>query len=126
MNSNLKSPLECLKNAKCKKGKLSAQPPILYVPPSDLHKKQDTEQIKVKILDGTNFQMAAFGYGNNKEYLTHVIVVLRIIEQKGMETDSRKAFQALVEVRREMKPLFEFPEDKTEAEKQIQKQTISK
>jgi hypothetical protein len=37
--------------------------------------------------DGTNFQMAAFGYGNNKEYLIHVIAILCIIEQKEMESD---------------------------------------
>jgi hypothetical protein len=43
-----------------------------------------------------------------------------------METDIRKVFQALAEVRREMKPLFKFPEDKTEAEKQIWKQALSK
>jgi hypothetical protein len=43
-----------------------------------------------------------------------------------MEMDVRKAFQALVEVRREMKPLFKFPADKTEAAKQVQKQTLSK
>jgi hypothetical protein len=75
--------------------------------------------------DGTNFQMAAFGYRNNKEYLVNVIAILCIIEIKGMETDVRKAFQALVEVRREMKPLFEFPEDKKEAEKQVLKQMLS-
>ncbi len=69
-----------------------ARPPIPYVPPLDLHKKQETEQIKVKMSDRTNFQMAIFGYGNKEEYLVHVIVVLRIIEQKGMETDVREAF----------------------------------
>jgi hypothetical protein len=76
--------------------------------------------------DGTNFQMATFAYRNNEEYLVHVIAILRIVEQKGMELDVKKAFQALVEVRREMKPLFEFPENKTEAEKEIWKQSLSK
>ncbi len=74
--------------------------------------------------DRTNFQMAAFRYGNNKEYLVQVITVLHIIEQKGMEMDVRKAFQALVEIRREMKPLFEFPDDKTEAKKQDWEQKL--
>jgi hypothetical protein len=55
MSSNLKSPPEGLKNAECKKGKLITQLPILYVPPLDLHEKQETEQIKVKMPDGTNF-----------------------------------------------------------------------
>jgi hypothetical protein len=126
MKSNLKSLPEGLKNAKCKKGKLFARPPIPYVPPLDLHKKQETQQIRVKIPEGTNFQMAAFGNGMNKEYLVHIIAVLCIIEQKGMEMDVRKAFQAFVEVRREMKPLFKFLDDETEAKKQVQKQKLLK
>jgi hypothetical protein len=124
MSSNLESPPEGLKNAKCEKGKLIAQPPIPCVLPLELHKKQETEQIKVKMPDGTNFQMAAFGYGNNEEYLVHVIAILRIIKQKRMEMDVKNVFQALVVVRREMKPLFEFPDHKTEAEKQVWKQRL--
>ncbi len=50
-----------------------------FQPQVDLHKKWEPEQIKVKLPDGTNFQMAAFGNGNNKEYLVHVIAALRII-----------------------------------------------
>jgi hypothetical protein len=41
-----------------------------------------------------------------------------------MEQDVRKACQALVEVRREMKPLFEFPDDGTEAKKEDWKQKL--
>ncbi len=124
MSSNLKSPPEGMKNSECKKEKLVAQPPIPYVPPIDLLKKQEPEQIKVKLPDGTNFQMAAFGNGNNEEYLVYVIAILRVIEQKGMEQDIRKAFQVLVELRREMKPLFELPDDKTEAKIEEQKQKL--
>ncbi len=62
--------------------------------------------------------MAAFRYGNNKEYLVHVIAILHVIKQKGMEHDVRKAFHALVEVRRKMNPLLEFPDDETEAKKE--------
>jgi hypothetical protein len=69
-----------LKDSKCKKGTLTIQPPILYFPPIDLHKKRDTKQIKVKLPDGTNFQMFAFGQGNNKEYLIHVIAVKHLLE----------------------------------------------
>jgi hypothetical protein len=83
MSSNLKSPPEGLKNAECKKGKLIARPPIPNVLPLDLHKKQEAEQIKVKMPGGTNFQMATFKYGNKEEYGVHVIAVLRIIEKKG-------------------------------------------
>ncbi len=87
MSYNFKSLPEGLTKSKCKKRKLVAQPPILYVPSLDLHERQETKQIKVKMPDGTNFQMAAFGYGNNKEYLIHVIAILCIIEQKEMESD---------------------------------------
>jgi hypothetical protein len=48
----------------------------------DLLKKREPEQNKVKMPDGTNFQMAAFGYRNNEEYLVHVIAVLHVMEQK--------------------------------------------
>ncbi len=52
------------------------RPPIPYVPPTDLHEKQETEQIKVELPDGTKFQMPTYGSGNNEEYLVHVIAVL--------------------------------------------------
>ncbi len=60
MSSNAKSPPEGLKASKCKKGKSGAQPPIPYIPPTDLIKKREGEQIKVKISDSTNFSMATF------------------------------------------------------------------
>jgi hypothetical protein len=82
MSSNLKSLPEGLKNSKCDKGKLVARPPMSYFPPVDLHEKQKPEQIKVKMPDGTNFQMATFQYGNNKEYLVRVIAVFHVIEKK--------------------------------------------
>ena len=76
MSSSTKSPPEGLKASKCKKGKSSAQPPIPYVPLTDLIKKWEGEQIKVKMPDGTNFSMSTFTSGTNKDYLVHVIAVL--------------------------------------------------
>jgi hypothetical protein len=55
--------------------------PIPYVPPPDLHKKQETEQIKIELPNGTKFQMPNYGTGNNEEYLVHVIAVMHLIEQ---------------------------------------------
>ncbi len=95
-------------------------------PPSDLIKKQETELIKIKIPDGPNFQMAAFVYETNEDYLVHIIAVLHIIEQKGMASEIKVAWETMVEVRREMKPYFLFPEDKTKAAKDVLKQTLSK
>jgi hypothetical protein len=57
----------------------------------DLIKKQETEQIKVQMPDGTNFQMAAFAYGTNEDYLIHVIAVLRNIKQKGVASKIKVA-----------------------------------
>jgi hypothetical protein len=69
------------------KGTLTIQLPIPYVPPIDLHKKRDIKQIKVKLPNGTNFQMSAFGQENNEEYLVHVIAVKCLLEQKGSIQD---------------------------------------
>jgi hypothetical protein len=76
MSSSLKSLPEGLKNAECNKGTLPVRLPIPYVPPTDLHEKQEIKQIKVELLDGTKFQMPTYGSGNNEEYLVHVIAVL--------------------------------------------------
>ncbi len=81
-----------LKDLECKKGTLTIQPPILYVPSIDLHEKRDTKQIKVKLPDGANFQMSAFGQGDNKEYLVHIIAIKRLLEQKGIVKDDGKVF----------------------------------
>jgi hypothetical protein len=125
MSSNLKSPPEGLKPSECKKGKSVVQPPIPYVLPLDLLEKGETKQIKVRMPDGTNFGMTTFAYGTNKDYLVHVIAVQHIIKKKGLASDIKVAWDAILKVRREMKPYFLFPEDKTEAMKGIRKQMLS-
>jgi hypothetical protein len=75
--------------------------------------------------NGTNFGMAAFAYGTNKDYLVHVIAVLRIIKKKGLASYIKVAWDANLEVRRETKLYFLFLENKTEATKEIRKQTLS-
>jgi hypothetical protein len=115
MSASLKSPLEGLNNAECKKGTQPIRPPIPYVPPTNLHEKRETEQIKVELPDGTKFQMPTNGSGNNKEYLVHIIAILQLVEQKGTAAEVKEAFAALVKVRKEMSPFFNFPEDKTPA-----------
>ncbi len=125
MSSSLKSPPEGLKNAECKKGLPLVRPPIPYVLPTDLHGKQETEQIKVRLPNGTKFQMITYGSGKNKEYLVHIIAVLRLVEWKGTAAKVKEAFTALVKVRMEMSPFFNFPEDKTVAEKEARKKKLS-
>jgi hypothetical protein len=124
MSASLKSPPEGLKNAKYEKGTPPVRPLIPYVPPTDLHKKRETKQIKVELPDGTKFQMPTYGSGNNEEYLAHVIAVLQLVEQKGTVAEVKEAFAALVKVRKEMGPFFNFPEDETPAEKEARKKKL--
>jgi hypothetical protein len=49
MSTNFKFLPEGLQNTECKKGTPPVRLPIPYVPPSDLHKKWETEKIKVKL-----------------------------------------------------------------------------
>jgi hypothetical protein len=125
MSLNLKSLLEGLKNAECEKGTPTDRPLIPYVPPTDLLKKQETEQIKVELPDGTKFQMPICGSGNNKEYLVHIIAVLRLVKLKGTAVEVKEAFAALVAARKEMSHFFNFPEDKTVAMKEVRKKKLN-
>ncbi len=126
MSTNLKSLPENLKNTKCEKGTPPIRPPIPYVPPSDLHKKWETEQIKVKLPDETKFQMPTNGTGNNKEYLVQVITILRLVKQKGTATKVKEAFVALVAVRKEMSPLLEFPDNENTTKNEGRKKKLNK
>ncbi len=125
MSASLKSPSEGLKNTECNKGMPPVRPPIPYVPPTDLHEKRETELIKVELLDGTKFQMPTYGSGNNEEYLVHVIAVLQLVEQKGTAAEVKESFTALVKVRKEMSPFFNFPEDETPTEKDARKKKLA-
>ncbi len=58
--------------------------------------------------------MSTFGNRNNKEYLIHGITIMHLIEQKGTAQDVKKAFEVLVEIRRKLEPLLEFPDNKTD------------
>jgi hypothetical protein len=123
---NLKSPPEGFKNAECKKSTPLVRPPILYIPPTDLLKKREREQIKVKLSNGTKFQMSTFGSGNNKEYLVHTIAVLHLVKQKGRAAKVQEAYAALITIRKKMSPFFNFPEDKTVAAKEARKTKFNK
>ncbi len=118
MSMDLKSPPEGLQNTKCKKGMPPVRLPILYVPPADLHKKWETEQIKVKLPGGTKFQMPTYGTGNNEEYLVHVIPILRLVEMGGTAAKVNVAFATFIAVRKEISSLLKFPDDKTMTEKE--------
>ncbi len=76
MSTNLKSP-DMLKDAECKKGQLSQQPPILYVPVVDVvMPKEEPQVLKVKLPDAFHISVPIYSRGNNEEYLVHIVAVL--------------------------------------------------
>jgi hypothetical protein len=80
MSTSLKS-LDGLKDAKCKKGQLSNQPPIPYIPVVDIvTPKEESQVFKVKLADKSHLSMPIYSHGNKKEYLAHIVAVLRIID----------------------------------------------
>jgi hypothetical protein len=89
MSTNLKS-TDMLKDAKCKKGQLSQWPPIPYVPVVDVvTPKEDPAVLKVKLPNNSHISIPIFSRGNNEEYIVHIVVVLRIIKQKGLPKKCR-------------------------------------
>ncbi len=79
----------------------------------------------MELLDKTKVQMPTYGSGNNKEYLVQVIAILRFVEQKGTAAEVKEAFAALMKVRMEMSPFFNFPEDETPAEKEGRRKKLA-
>ncbi len=69
--------------------------------------------------------MPTYGSGNNEEYLVHVIAILQLVEQKGTAAEVKEAFAALVKVRKEMSPFYNFPKDETPAEKEVRKKKLA-
>ncbi len=49
--------------------------------------------------------------------------LLQLVKQKGTAAKVKEAFAALVKVRKEMSPFFNFPEDKTVAKKETRKRS---
>jgi hypothetical protein len=67
MSIILKNP-KGLKDLECKKGQLSSWPPIPYIPLTDLvTTKESPENLKIKLSNGTVFNMSIFFQGNTEE-----------------------------------------------------------
>ncbi len=107
MSTSLKSP-DGLKDAECKKGQLSHQPPIPYIPVVDIDTpKEEPQLFKVKLPDVSHLSMPIYSCGNNKEYLAHIVAVLPIIEQKGLPKRCRMLTKAVARWSEALKNLQE-------------------
>ncbi len=107
MSTTLKSP-DGLKYAECKKWQLSNRPPISYIPEVDIvTPKEEPQSLKVKLPDDSHLNMPIFSRGNTKEYFTHIVAVLQIINQKGLGTKCRKLAKAVEKWSGALKNLLE-------------------
>jgi hypothetical protein len=100
-----------LKDAECKKGQLSHWPPILYVPVVDIiMPKEEPQVFKIKCPDAPHLSIPIYSRGNNKEYLVHIVAVLRVIKQKGLPKKCRVLAKAVVRRSEALKNLQEAAE----------------
>jgi hypothetical protein len=112
MSTSLKSP-DGLKDAECKKGQLSHLPPILYFPMVDIvMPKEDPQVFKIKSPDASHLSMPIYSHGNNEEYLAHIVVVLQVIEQKGLPRKCQVLTKAVARWSKALKNLQEFAESR--------------
>jgi hypothetical protein len=111
MSTSLKSP-DGLKDAEYKKGQLSHWPPIPYVPVVDIvAPKEDPQVFKIKLPDVSHLSMPIYSRGNNEEYLlTHIVAVLRVIEQKELPKKCRVLAKAVARWSKALKNLQEAAE----------------
>ncbi len=110
MSTSLKSP-DGLKDAECKKGQLSHQPPISYIPVVDIiMPKEEPQVFKIKLPDASHLSMPIYSRGNNEEYLVHIVAVLQVIEQKGLPKKCRVLTKAVVRRYEALKNLQESAE----------------
>ncbi len=107
MSTSLKS-LDGLKDAGCEKGQLSHRPLIPYVPVIDIiMPKEEPQILKIKLPDASHLSMPIYSRGNNKGYLVHIVVVLQVINQKGLPKKCRVLTKAVVKWLEALKNLQE-------------------
>jgi hypothetical protein len=58
--------------------------------------KVDPQVFKIKLPDASHLSMPIYSRGNNKEYLVHIVAVLRVIEQKGLPKKCQVLAKAVV------------------------------
>jgi hypothetical protein len=107
MSTTLKAPAGS-KNFECKKGQLSNWSPIPYVTEMDIvTAKKEPQVLKARLPDDTCLNMPIFSHGNTEEYHAHIIAVLHIIKQKGLDAKCRKLGKTVVRQSEALKNLLE-------------------
>ena len=71
----------------------------------DPYEKAEKTKIKTKLADGTDYRMVPFCLGTNEDYVSHLIAMIRLVEQLDLEKSVEVAFQALKEVEDKIGPL---------------------
>ncbi len=69
--------------------------------------KDDPAVLKVKLPDNSHISVPIFSCGNNKEYIAHIVVVLRIVKQKGLPKKCRVYAKAVAKWQAALKNLQE-------------------
>jgi hypothetical protein len=98
MSIALKAPIR-LMDSECEKGQLSK---LTYL----VATKEEPQVWKVKLQDGFILSMSIYSHWNTKEYLAHIVAVLHIIKQKGLDIQSRKLGNADVKLTGTFKDLL--------------------
>ncbi len=108
------------------RGNIANRPPIPYVAPVDpYYGKREMTKIKVKLPDGTNYQMVPFRVGINEDYVNHIITLMQLIQQKELKSTVEKACEVVLDNRDKLGPLYKklnmakFNQEKDDLNKQI-------
>ncbi len=74
--------------------------------PVDPYKKQEKTKIKVKLPEGTNYQMAPFHAGSNEDYDNHIIAMIWLIQKNDLKNSVEKVFVAASDIEEKVGPLY--------------------
>jgi hypothetical protein len=72
--------------------------------------KEDPQVFKIKLPDASHLSMLIYSRGNNEEYLVHIVLLLQVIEQKGLPKKCRVLAKAVARWSEALKNLQEAVE----------------
>ncbi len=72
--------------------------------------KEDPQVFKIKLPNASHLNLPIYSCGNNEEYLTHLVAVLRVIEQKGLPKKCQVLAKAVARWSEALKNLQEAAE----------------